>query len=131
MLLNTNLNNWQMKLWEKQLSIYLAESGKFQIYMINSLVSLHWAEICRLDNRLSQTTPCRHVCSWCTALYMPARYKAWLGSGGRTAPGWSSKHCQGRQNNQHFRNNKWTQTQSHYFCVRIEKLSEKIKFNHH
>ncbi len=30
-------------------AIYL-ESGKFQIYMINSLVSLHWAEICRLDN---------------------------------------------------------------------------------
>jgi hypothetical protein len=28
-------------------AIYLAESGKFQIYMINSLVSLHWAEICR------------------------------------------------------------------------------------
>jgi hypothetical protein len=27
--------------------------------MINSLVSLHWAEICRPDNRLSQTTPCR------------------------------------------------------------------------
>ncbi len=46
-------------------AIYLADSGKFQIHMINSLVSLHWAEICRLDNRLSQTTPCRH-CSWCT-----------------------------------------------------------------
>jgi hypothetical protein len=24
--------------------------------MINSLVNLHWAENCRLDNRLSQTT---------------------------------------------------------------------------
>jgi hypothetical protein len=47
-------------------AIYLADSAKFQIHMINSLVSLHshWAEICRLDNRLSQTTPCRH-CSWC------------------------------------------------------------------
>ena len=41
-------------------AIYLPDSGKFQIHMINSLVSLHWAEICRLDNRLSQTTPCRH-----------------------------------------------------------------------
>jgi hypothetical protein len=28
--------------------IYLADSGKFQIHLINSLVSLHWAEICRL-----------------------------------------------------------------------------------
>ncbi len=46
-------------------AIYLADSGMFQIHMINSLASLHWAEICRLDSRLSQTTPCRH-CSWCT-----------------------------------------------------------------
>jgi hypothetical protein len=35
------------------------------------------------------------------------------------------------KNNQDCRNKKWTKTQSHYFCVRLEKLSKKIKINHH
>ena len=55
-------------------AIYLAESGKFQIYMINSLVSLHWAEICRLDNPKSAlANSAVSALQRCTTLYMPAR----------------------------------------------------------
>ena len=92
-------------------AIYLAESGKFQIYMINSLVSLHWAEVAgwTIRNRLSQTAPCRH----CSGVQHCTCQRGKLGrvpvgpGGPCSAPGWSSK--QGRQNNQHCRNKKWTQ----------------------